>query len=216
MYVICVFFPACLPVSCAFVSGCVLYTETSSAYLFNLISVFVHTSIPTHEPVSSFNIYLVKLLSVPNVVWFLVLKNKPEDIWSCETVISWNTREYPTAMLRKSYWFSLQPHVNEVPLVFAVPLSRVRGRVLRVWGAFWCHVHSPSSQNHLKRTPERNGIITNVQQNNTEEFHCPVFYKTADLLHSPHISCANDYHTTLPVSIYVCVGVCVYTSCTVL
>lgn len=54
----------------------------------------------------------------------------------------------------KSYWFGLQPHVNEVHLVFAVPLARVGGRVLWVRGAFWCHVHPSTTQNHLKRITE--------------------------------------------------------------
>lgn len=55
------------------------------AYLFianislNPRSLCVHMSLPTHEPVSSFDIYLIKILLVPDVVRLLVLKNNLED-----------------------------------------------------------------------------------------------------------------------------------------
>lgn len=118
--------------------------------------ISVLTLLPTQEPVGSFNIYLIKLLLVPNVLWLLVLKKSQRTLKAVTHILNY----FNWHISRKSYWFSLQPHVNEVHLVFAVPLARVGGRVLWVWGALWCHVHPPSTQNHLKRTPDRIIIFT--------------------------------------------------------
>lgn len=123
--------------------------------LLYIVLFFLPVLILTHQPVSSFNIYLVKLLPVPNIVGFLVLKVKPEDIFDSNLWISaLKCFLISEITVNESYRFGLEPHVNEVPFVFAVPFARVGGGVLWVWSSFWCHVHPPSPQNHLK-----NGII---------------------------------------------------------
>jgi len=48
-----------------------------------------------------------------------------------------------------SYWLGLQPLLDEVLLVLAVPLAGGGGGVLRIWGPLGCHVHPASTQNHL-------------------------------------------------------------------
>ena len=51
----------------------------------------------------------------------------------------------------ESYRLGLQPLVDEVLPVLAVPLAGVGGGVLRIRGPLGCHVHPSSPQNHLLR-----------------------------------------------------------------
>ena len=71
-----------MPMPCLLygVSMCVIRCSklTSFCFLLNMISACGVKSIPTHQPVRSLNIYLVKLLPVPNIVWLLVLKKKKQ------------------------------------------------------------------------------------------------------------------------------------------
>lgn len=103
------------------------------------------TSLPTHESVSCFDVYLIKLHLVPNVARPLVLDNEQDEH---EEVTFWMTSTEVCVLCL--YRLGLQPHVDQVPFVVSVSLAGIGCRVFGVWGTSWRHVHPASTKNHLK------------------------------------------------------------------
>lgn len=55
------------------------FTISIRALSIGHVDTGANTSIPTHEPVSVFTVYLVEILSMPNVLRLLVLEKKTKN-----------------------------------------------------------------------------------------------------------------------------------------